>query len=409
MRNNKAYVIPIFAAAFFFAFHVSLPLYINSSFLGSLILESAVGVIYTTASLATIALLAVFPVILSRFGNVKTTMAIILLQMALLLTLAFSPYPALSLSAFVLAQVIVVLGMMSIDIFLERFSKDETTGLTRGILLTVVNLAILLGPISAGLLLSNGDFFKVYLAASLLLAPVFFMVWRLRDFKDPVYEKTPFFTTLGSVLLRRHPNDAIRHAVIANFLLQFFFSWMVIYMPIYLNKHVGFSWGEIGVIFGIMLLPFVLLGIPVGRLVDTRIEERHVVMLGFSIVALFTASFFFIKTANPFVWAALLFGSRMGATFIETATESYFWKHVGEADTKIVSVFRNSSPLAFILAPATASILISFTDIRYLFMALPFFLVYGAISASYMGSTRKAADNNGTYSAQSVRDFIQKK
>ncbi len=404
LQKNKAYFFPIYLAAFLFAFHVALPLYINSSFLKQFLPESAIGFVYSAASVLIILFLIKFPDLLARAGNYKTIIGLLILQILLLLALA-SPLSAFFIiPAFVLAQAIIVLVIFNLDVFIERFSIDKTTGRTRGNFLTVINLAILLGPLTTGVILTNGNFSKIYIVAAIFLIPVVYIITKfLRDFKDPQYHRTPYIKTLSDILLARHPNDEMRHVIVVNLILRFFFAWMVIYTPIYLYTYAGFDWQKIGIMFAIMLLPFVLFEMPMGRLADTRVGEKKIMIAGFFIMALFTAALFFIQGASFALWAALLFGTRVGASFVEITSESYFFKHIDSSDTELLSIFRDSEPVAYIVAPLAASALLAFVSMNYLFLVLSAVLLYGAWGALHMKPVQRTEHKHTTTISQIKR------
>ena len=377
MQKKYAPFFPVYLTAFFFALQASIPLYVNSSFLGQFLPEKSVGLIFTASSVLTIFLLAKFPNVLNRFGNYKTTSGIVVIQSALLVALALSFHSFVVIPIFIAIQVFAALGFFSLDIFLERFSSDNTTGVTRGVYLTIMNGAVLLGPLVAGIILSNGDFGKIYFVAALMLVPALYIITKkLRNFADPAYHKVHYIKTLMEIVFSRHPKDAIRHVVIANLLLWFFYAWMIIYTPLYLHNHIGFEWNTIGVIFAIMLLPFVLFELPVGALAD-RIGEKGIMVLGFIILSFFTAILFFIREPSVVMWAAILFCTRVGASFVEITSESYFFKHIQSADAHILSVFRNSPPFAYIVAPLIAFVVFAFASVEYLFLVLSVILLYG--------------------------------
>ena len=376
--KHRTYFFPIYLVSFLVTYHWALALYISSSFVGLFVSETAIGFVYAISSVLTIFFLIQFPKILSRFGNYKTTLGVIIIQGISLVLLSLPLPPLILLSVFMLMQAWLVLLGFNFDVFLERFSADKETGAIRGVFLTVLNLAILLGPLTTGIVLKNDNYGEVFLISAIFLIPALFItVWKLRSFQDPVYRIVPYARVIKEVLLAKHPNDEVRHAFLASLLLKFFYSWMVIYTPLYLYTHAGFNWSEIGVILTIMLLPFVLFELPMGYLADTKVGERNIMMSGFFIMSLFTASLFFITEPALYVWASLLFCTRIGASFVEITSESYFFKHIKSEDTETLSVFRDTGPIASIAATILASLLLLVFDMRYLFLILAIIMLLG--------------------------------
>lgn len=375
----------LYIGIFLFSFHYALSLYINSSFLSIFLGDTFTGFIYAVSALATLVALAQFPRVLKALGNRRTVLLLVVLEVLALLALAYAKGIVIILPAFIASQVLIVLISFNFDVFFEAFSEDRSTGKVRGVMLTIANTAILLGPITAGFILTDGDYYKVYLASALFLLPVLLILaMRLKKFHDPHYEKIPYFSTLKKILFAHHPKDDLRHAVLASLLMNFFFSWMVVYTPIYLNAYLGFSWEEIGIIFTVMLLPFVLFEAFVGKIVDALSNETSVLATGFFIAMFFTALLSFVTSHSLLLWALLLFGTRVGMSFVEIASESYFFKHIDGEDTHILSVFRNARSFAYLAGPASAAILLFVIPLKYLFVVLALVMLCGIWNARIM-------------------------
>ena len=117
-HNNKIYFLVVYFIAFLITYHSALPLYINSSFLGTFLPESAIGFVYALSAALVILLLIIFPKILARFGNYKTILALILLEAGSLILLSLQ-FPALiSIAVFIFIQVWLALFWFYLYIFL---------------------------------------------------------------------------------------------------------------------------------------------------------------------------------------------------------------------------------------------------------------------------------------------------
>ena len=152
---------------------------------------------------------------------------------------------------------------------------------------------------------------------------------------------------------------------------------MVIYTPIYLHGNLGFGWDEIGIIFSIMLLPFVLVTFPLGKLSD-KIGEKKILALGFLIATGTVFTIPFIQEHSILIWALVLFATRVGAATIEIMSESHFFKIVKEEDVDEISFFRNTGPVSFIIAPLVAIPVLLYTpSFEFIFFALSAILLLG--------------------------------
>lgn len=386
--NKIGSLIGVYIFALFFAFQVALPSFINSSFLDTFFPEKFLGLIYTLSSLIIICLFFIIPYILKKFGNYKTIFFLILLEIASLGFLAFSQNTFLLISFFVLSLIAISFIYFSLDIFIEGMSADADTGKIRGIYLTLMNLVWVFAPLINGVILKNGDYWKIYLLAMILLLPTLFILnFNLKNFKDTEYRAVPFLDTLAEVW----QNKNIIKIFGATFLLNFFYSWMTIYTPIYLHKYMNFSWSEIGLIFGIMLLPFVFFQFLFGHLADERWGEKEILSFGFVIMALATILLFFIPAnSSLWLWAGLLFSTRIGASAVEVMVDTYFFKKVDTRNANIIGFFRIARPLAYMLGSLSLSLFFCLVNPAsgLLYIILGVIMFFGLFSSLTLEDTK---------------------
>ncbi|MEI6191023.1 MAG: MFS transporter [bacterium] len=377
INNSKnSGLFSVYLVGFLVALSVALMTYINSSFLSSFIDERFIGIIYIIASIFTIICFLIMPFILKKFGNYKVTLFLVVLELCALLGIAFFQTLPWLIAIFVINLTLIPLIYFSMDIFLEGLSSNRQTGVIRGIYLTAVNLAWIISASLGGCILTNNDYWKIYLFSYIFLSPVVLvLILSLRKFKDSPYEATHLWQTVKSVW----GNKDVRYIFMAVFLLQFFYAWMVIYTPLYLLNYIDFSWIEIGKIFSIMLLPFVFIQFLAGKLADRYFGEKEMLSIGFIIMAISTMVMFFVTGKSLLVWSLILFTSRIGAAMVEVMCDVYFFKKVDNKNANMISFYRMASPTAYIIGPLLA-ILILHTpgfDIRSLFFILGFIMLFG--------------------------------
>jgi len=360
--------------------------YINSSFLSQFISEEAVGLMYIIGSLASIAALIAIPIILRHFGNYITLIIFTILEMLILFGMAFIRETTIIVPLFVAHWVVFQMMFINMDVFFESSQKKETdTGIKRGIVMTIINSALITSILLVGFILKDNQFWKIYMTSAAILIPFLFIIFiGFRKFKDPIYENLKILNTVKKV----RANGAIRNIFISQFFLKFFYSWMVVYMPIYLHEYVGFDWPKISIIFTIMLLPFILFEIPAGKMADKWWGEKEMLSVGFIITALFTMVIPFISIPSFIIWTAVLFMTRVGASIVEISTESYFFKHVQGDDADIISFFRMARPFAYIAGPITAIIALYFLPFQYIFLVLGIIMLLGIKYSSSLKDTR---------------------
>jgi len=392
MIANKLHKIAATRALYLINFllgaHIALVVYFNSNFLESRgISEDYLGILYALGSIISIIVLALLPKILKRFGNYRTLLTSTVLEIILFIGIALCPYVWALMLMFAMSIATSVPLFFGLDIFLKNFndSKTSNTADVRSTFLTTLNMAFVASPFFAGQLLGdNNNYTLVYLISASLLVPVLYLVRKeFKKFKDPKYN-----TVSIKPILKAIENDVdLRNIFIVQFIIRFFFSWMVIYIPIYLTQHLGFSLAQLGVMFSIMLLPFVLLEYPLGHYVDKRFGEKEFLIIGFTIIALATASISFITSSDFMLWTTILVLTRIGAAMVEVMNEIYFFKHVHGDDLDTIGAFRVLRPLAYIIGPALGTIFIVLIGIQTLFIILGFISLIGLFASSRIKDT----------------------
>lgn len=389
---RRAILARIYTSTFFFTLASSLTFYVDSSFVGSFIGEQRVGIVFAAAYVAVIAALFAMPILLRRFGNFAVALALIILQAVVVAVIAVSTTAEIVLPLFAIQQILLTLIFFTFDVFLENASFTRAEGTIRGIMLTLFNVALIAGPLVSGYILTNGSYGDVYaFSGTIMFFVSLFVLFALRGIPEPSYERHSAGDGIRFIFKRKHPDDGLRHIILSNFLLQFFYAWMVIYTPLYLHDHVGFSWAQIGVILPLMLFAFVLLEIPFGKIADATGQERAMVAGGFVIASLSTAMLAFFESDTVWAWAAILFATRVGASMIEVGTESYFFKQINDTEINLISIFRDMHPIAYITAPLLGSFFLAFVSFEYLYLVLGLLLGVGAFAALRMRDTAASA------------------
>ena len=247
-KTTALYTIGV--VGFFSALHASLPTYFNSSFLGSFTDERTVSLIYLIISLVTIVGFLSMHSILQKLGNLRTSLLLIILQIGIFYGLITATSFSVIAPLFILGMSVVSLIALTIDIFLQRSTDIGHTGSVRGIFMTVINTAWILGPLIGGMLIIENDYKGVYMASFAILFPLLYLVYKnFNNFKDSNYVNFSALQTISRIIKNRDINSIF----IVNIVLQTFYAWMTVYTPIYLHNTIGFDWREISIIFTIML------------------------------------------------------------------------------------------------------------------------------------------------------------
>ncbi|MFW5853633.1 MAG: MFS transporter [Patescibacteria group bacterium] len=370
-----------YASIFLLSVHLSFISYISSSFIAEAVGERYVGLVFSIGSALAIMTLLIIPTLMKTIGNVQITLTLAFSLLINILMLAYVTTPVIIISFFLLYYVTGLAVQYSIDLYLEKISDDSETGGIRGLFLSVLNLAIMLSLLTTGFILGDGsEYWKVFLFSGLVLLPFLYLAGNYlpeipeQEIKEPIR----WWSTIKKIAYPgSNDNPNLKHILAIDFLISFFYSLMVVYMPIYLNKYIGLNWSEIGMISAFMLLPFVLFAVPFGRIADNWLGEKEIMSAGLIIAGIATMIISFIDNSLLWFWGLLLFTTRLGISAIETMKESYLFKQIDGKDSNILSISRNIRSLAYLIGPLVATIFLHFNDYRYLFFFLGLVMIWG--------------------------------
>lgn len=365
----------IFISTVFLSIHYGAILYVNSSLLGNFFELNTVSLLFLAGAFGNILLFLFAPKLIRLFGKRSFLFLSLTLVAAVTLFLALSTTALTVAISLIIYTSLVPMTYYCLDIFLEELSDDKRTGKIRGIYLTFVSLGVALGPILMAFLTTVESGLRlVYVTAALLLIlPILLTLFSFKSRVPKGHGSYHHSMRLPFGAWWRAKN--IRRVTLARLVLELFYALMIIFTPIYLHNKLGFEWSELGIIFTVMLLPFVLFEWPAGELADRFWGEKEVMNTGFLIIGLSLLIMPFIGKVF-WAWMTILFVSRVGASFVEIMTESYFFKHVGAGDTGLLSIFRlaRSTGVIFgVMVGVLTLSLFSFEKIFFVIAVVTFF------------------------------------
>lgn len=378
----------IYLLSVLFTFHFLLVAYINSTYMEQYLPPEAVGILFAIGSgLAVVAFMSITRV-LEKIGNVPLTLTLAAIDIAALITLGLTSTPIIAIIAFIIFMAVSPLLFLNIDIFSESLIGDNeaATGSQQGLSLTLKSLAAFCAPLAMGLLVSNDENLAIvyFAAAAVFSVFILLVLTSCRNFKDPVYTHIRFVDLLRELWQK---ND-IRNVLSAHFLLQLFFAWAVIYIPLYLSVEVGMDWNTISYILSAGLFAYVLLEWPVGIIADKWLGEKELMAVGFLVLTVSTATIAFMAGATIIAWACLVFTTRIGAALIETTTESYFFKHTKSSDAELIGFFRLLRPLSIVLGSVLGSLTLLFVPFNLAFVVLAGLMIPGFFFTAALHDTK---------------------
>lgn len=358
----------VFISVLFLSINFGAVLYVNSTLLSRFFSPEVTSTLFVLGAAGNILLFLIAPKLIEKLGKRLLLLILLLLVAAATIGLALGNTGEIAAASFLVYSSVFFIIYYTFDIFLEEVSKDAKTGEIRGLYMTVLNLGIMLGPAILALIAVGDELMPVYIAAALLLAPpILIAVFDLHSKTQKWHGAHPRHHVLPFRLWWQI--RSIRRVTLAKLVLEIFFAVMVIYTPIYLHSSIGFEWSELGVMFTIMLLPFVILEWPAGKLADRLWGEKELMAAGF----LFMGG---ALLAMPYLgkmfiaWTVVLLLSRVGASLIEVTTESYFFKHVDGNDTRLISIFRLARPVGIITGSAVGAVMTNLFSFEKVFLVL---------------------------------------
>jgi hypothetical protein len=322
---------------------------------------------------------------LEKIGLYRFTLYVLIIEFLCTLGLAVANSPILVGTYFTLHTITIAMLLFNMDVYVENVSNDKSiVGEIRATYLTIANATIVLAPIFIAIIVTDSIYSYIYLLSSISIVPLYFLI---KKFKDITHKPVAHMQIKQAVMDYMKDVD-LYNVFIAQFILQLFYAFMIVYTPLYLQKYIGFSWSEIGIIFTIMLLPFILFELPVGELSDSKYGEKEFMTIGFVIMGLSTLFISFITVKVFWMWAAILFITRIGASFVEISVETYFFKKVDDTKTNVVSLFRVARPISFIIAPILATIAFQFIEFQYFFILIGLTMIFGTRYSMALNDTK---------------------
>lgn len=374
VTSNTSLII-LYFSGLILAISSALPAYIQSNFLNKFVSLQILSLFFISANILTVFFIILFPNLIKKLKNFFLTKAILVIYAASLFGLSMANDPVSALISTILFTVSSNLIWINMDVLVENFSKNSSTGKTRTIYFTFINLGWIFAPTLSSYLIGLGDYQLPFLVAAFLTVPVFLIFfYQSSRLKDSVAYSEEKITT---VIKKTWQNKNLRGIFFVALLLQLFFSTAVVYIPIYLHQNMGIGWESLGLMFSIMLVPFIIFEIPAGIIADKYLGEKEILFLGFAILAISLLCFFLIKTDSFLIWVSILFFSRIGASLVEAMRETYFFKIVDAKDVGYINIFRTAIPLGYILGPGLAVLILAFLPLNYLFLAMAIIMLSG--------------------------------
>lgn len=368
---------------FFFAISSFITIVIAIPYLSQFIGNTYASLVIAGGALVSIIGFPMLPRYTARFGAQTLAIFFSLSQILVLLALA-----AVSNTTVAIIGIISIVALQpflyyTFDLLLAAVTLNKgMTGKVRTLFLTAGNVATAGAPLLMGaVLLDTNDYNRTFLVVAAVIVPVVILfAGRKLPAGNPPKE-LHFGLALRTIFHDRNLSAVIS----AHFFLDLFYMWAPLYIPIYLHNVIGISWGQLGWIFSIMLLPFIFIEYPAGAIADKFHADKKLMILGFIIMGGAFATIPIITTnTSVIIILIILVLTRVGAALVEAMTETHFFRSVSAQDSEEIAAFRDTWPLANLIAPLIASIFFFVSGFSMFFISAGIFIIVAGIIASLL-------------------------
>ncbi len=359
-KQKKRLLGVVYLLVALYALHNFAVYFIFSEFLDQYFSKVVLSIIYAGGALLAITISNFMGDILRKFTNYKTLIMVSITQLVIVLTLALSNYINLyTLAIFAIFYLtFATLIWVSINIFIETFSVDESTGSIRGAVLTIYNFLSIVTPFVSASIFNYVGYSGTFILAGLALIPLIYITSiYLKEIQEPKYAKKNLIGGFKSVL----KNKNMRGVIASSFALNSFYAVINIYLILYLTETLGISTTIfVGIITPITLIPFIIIPYRLGKYSDTIFGEKKIMILGITTLSIILVSIhiFKIVTPNPIIWIILLFIARFGAAVAETENYAYFYRKVDGGDAGMIALFQNMFNVGFLFVSLAGAFLL---------------------------------------------------
>lgn len=384
LDNGKVRLITFLG--FLFGFSVAIIGYLSSKYFSDALGTDNIGYLFTISFVIILLVLLNLHKLLMYIGRGRTLMIALVLQIAVLFALVLAQVSLLGVILMMIYYILYAVIWVMYDIVLEAYSTDDESGRIRGLFLSVMGLGVLCGPLYATNVLDQWGFAALFLTSLILYIAMFIIViTSLNHIQGHVRKRhIPIIETMRKVMRK----EELRNIYLLSLVLRYFYATMTIFMPLYL-LNLGFSLPQIGWMFTIMLLPFILFEYPVGVIADKKSGEKGILVIGLIIMAIASIWIVLTNSTDIYVWTAILFVSRIGAALVEPMQDAYFYRQIDGSNVALINFFRSSRAVAYIASTGIATVITYFYGLESVFVAMAMIVIIGIYPATTLKDGRE--------------------
>lgn len=354
----------IFEIAFFRSLAAALlnailPLYFRS-FVDS---DAAVGIIFVIGYASSCISNVYASRIIAHIKQRKSLLLALAVFTSVFLGFSIAKHSAIIFLLFAIYQFILALFVTDVSLYIKHYSDYKTIAENAGKLGSFANIGWFVGPFLGSLIADKYGFESVFILSAIiaLIALFTFFFVRIGDEEVNVQHSRSFAGNLKYFF--KDPN--LRRTYINNAGLGFIFSiWD--FLPLLMAK-IGATVPIIGMTKSLMGVPQSIFEYPVGRLADKETGEKKLFIVGYIMAALFTLFLGFTTDLRVFI--TFFFIAATGTSLLEMTRDSYFFRQIKEKEVELISVYRTSDTLPYLVGQCLAILTLSLIPIEWWFIA----------------------------------------
>lgn len=305
---------------------------------------------------------------------------------------------------FAFYQFILSLFILDISLYIKHYSNFQLIAENAGKLGSFSNIGWLVGPFLGALIADRFSLEAAFLVSAVisLIALVTFFFVRLSHEEMVVI---PHERSFAKNIKHFFRNQNLRRTYINTMGLGVIYSiWDM--LPL-LMLHINAPLPVIGMTKTLMGVPQAIFEFPIGRMADRETGERKIFIIGYTLLAVFTALLGFTENLRLFI--TFFFIAAIGSSFVEMTRDSYFFRQMKEENIELVSVYRTSDTLPFMVGQGLAAASLLFIPIEWWFFiggCLGMFFVFNAYRLKELPRA-PLAPKNITASVASEKNMLE--
>ncbi len=379
--NKKVYLVTFFASIF--AFSAMLIMFLSSFYFREVVDSDNTSIFYVIISIIVLFFILNLHNFVYKLGKGRILIFLLLSQIFLLALLVYLSVSLITAIILVLYIIICNILMVVWDAILEEYSENDDTGRIRGLFLTFWNLGGMIAPAIGAIIVNKYGFSTIFIISLVLYIIIFILsLLTFRKVSTQKKENQPIL----KLFKRMRLNKDIWNIYWISLVLRIFYSVGTIFFPLYLIS-IGLSISQVGIIFTATFIPFVLIEYKLGVLADNKYGEKEMLIIGLAIMAIFMMVIYYTNSNSFIFWLFLLMSVHVGAAFVESMSDIYFYKKIDSDDIAIGNFFRSSRPLAYLAGAVIGGIMQMHFGFKVVFLSIVIIILIGLYPAIILKDT----------------------